>query len=176
MGERQQREKSHFHHIISKHILWTGFVTVDADFDRLTEIIFVRFLHSEFILFALFPIIFFLELDISSLHPSNIFITAYPRRWGLIFYSYYSKLLLDRGSALILSAYHLFYYIGNTQVNICWIKRYFPILKKKTKQNWKLVLMSRYGMIFFFLVIKLEYSLKMYEFSFHISLTIMEHW
>lgn len=172
MGERQQREKSHSYRIISKHILWTGFVTVDADFDCLTEIIFVRFLHSEFILFALFPIIFSLELDISSLHPSNIFITAYPRRWGLIFYSYYSELLLDRGSALILSAYHLFYCIGNTQVNICWIKRCFPILKKK---NWKLVLMSRYGMIFF-LVIKLEYSLKMYEFSFYISLTIMEHW
>ena len=174
MGERQQREKSHFHHIISKHILWTGFVTVDADFDRLTEIIFVRFLHSEFILFALFPIIFFLELDISSLHPSNIFITAYPRRWGLIFYSYYSKLLLDRGSALILSAYHLFYCIGNTQVNICWIKRYFPILKKKTKLETSFNEPIWHD--FFFLVIKLEYSLKMYEFSFHISLTIMEHW
>ena len=43
-------------------------MTVDVVFDHLTEIIFVRFLHSEFILFALFPILFFLELDISSLH------------------------------------------------------------------------------------------------------------
>ena len=66
-------------------------MTVDVDFDRLTEIMFVRFLHSEFILFALFPIVFFLELGISSLHPSNIFITAYPRRWGLISFSYYTE-------------------------------------------------------------------------------------